>query len=679
MTNALHLFSGQYNTPHNTLPFDKINIADIKPALMHGMELEKAEVKAIIDNPEAPTFENTIVAFEQTGEYLGNVETYMYNLLSADTCDELDCLAQEMAPVLSEHSSAIMASEPLFKRVAEVWNNKALHPTGAEDMMLLTKVYESFERSGASLPEKEKAQFCAIKAELAQLSLRFSQNYLKETNAWYLHTENADDLKGLPELQMTQAAETAHEKGLKGWVVSLHAPSYGPAMTYLENRELRERLYMAANTRCTNDNEWCNFDVVKRLVDLRRELAQILGYPSYAHYVLKNRMAQSVENVDTLLRQLIEAYLPHARKEVAEVEKMAREMEGENFSMKPWDFAYYANLLQKKLFDIDAETLRPYFELTNVVQGIFGLATQLYGITFKANKDIPTYHPDVQAYEVNDKDGSHLAVLYADFHPRATKQSGAWMTNYREEWGGTNRPHVAINMNFGKPTPGNPALLTLAEVETFLHEFGHALHGIFAETHYRSMSGTNVYWDFVELPSQFMENYATEPAFLKTFARHYQTNQPLPDELIERVRKSRNFNAAYACMRQVSFGLLDMAYYTRTTPLGNTDIRQFEQEAWQEVQLLPCVPEANMSVQFGHIMSGGYSAGYYSYKWAEVLDADAFSLFMENGIFNPETAQSFRNNVLAKGGTQPPMNLYRAFRGQEPTIDALLKRNGLKK
>ncbi len=678
MTDRLSLFSGHYATPHDTLPFDRITVADIKPALLHGMELERAEVKAITDNPAPPTFENTIVAFEQTGSYLGNVEAYMYNRLSADTCDELDELAQEMAPVLSEHSSAIMLDEKLFERVSAVWNDKALHPSDKEDMMLLTKVYDAFERSGATLPEDKKARFRAVRAELSELSLLFSQNNLKETNAWHLHVENAEELKGLPELPMAQAAEAARERGLEGWVLTLHAPSYVPAMTYVENREIRQRLYMAYNTRCTADNEQCNFEVVRRLVNLRCELAQILGYPTYADYVLKNRMARSVEGVYGLLRRLIDAYLPHARREVADVAQLAHRREGADFSMKPWDFSFYANLLQKERFEFDAEMLRPYFGLSFVIEGVFGLATRLYGITFKANRDIPVYHPDVVAYEVFDKDGTYLAVLYADFHPRASKQSGAWMTNYKEEWGGTSRPHVAVNMNFGKATEGKPSLLTLSEVETFLHEFGHALHGIFARTRYRSMSGTNVYWDFVELPSQFMENYAVEPEFLKTFARHYETGELLPDELIERVRNSRNFNAAYACMRQVSFGLLDMAYYTRTAPLAG-DIRDFEREAWQEVQLLPPVPEANMSVQFGHIMSGGYSAGYYSYKWAEVLDADAFSHFKEKGVFNREVADSFRQNVLSQGGTRPPMDLYRAFRGQEPTIEALLERNGLKK
>ncbi len=675
MTDRLSLFSGNYDTPHGTLPFDEIAVSDIKPAILHGIALEDAEIRAIADNAAEPTFDNTIVAYEAAGAYLERATTYMYNRISADTCDELDDLAQELSPLLSEHSANIMLNERLFDRVAKIWNNPALHPEDAEDKMLLAKVYEGFERSGATLPADKKRRFREITAELSQLSLIFSQNNLKETNAFQLHAENADELRGLPELQLAQAAEAARERGLEGWIVTLHAPSYVPAMTYVENREVRRRLYMAYATRCTREDAHGNFGVVSRLVNLRRELAQLLGYDTYADYVLKRRMAATVENVYDLLYRLTDAYMPAARCEVAEIVRLAQGMEGEDFELQPWDFAYYANLLKKERFALDAEMLRPYFELSAVIDGVFGLATKLYGITFRLNADIPVYHPDVSAYEVFDKDGAFLAVLYADFHPRSSKQSGAWMTNYKEEWGGS-RPHVAVCMNFSKPVGDKPALLTLDEVETFLHEFGHALHGIFANTRYASLSGTNVYWDFVELPSQFMENFAVEPAFLKTFARHYETGEPLPDELIQRVRDSRNFNAAYACMRQVSFGLLDMAYYTQKEPF-TADIRTFEQQAWRDVQLLPAVSEANMSVQFGHIMAGGYSAGYYSYKWAEVLDADAFSLFKEKGIFNTDVAESFRNNVLSQGGTQPPMQLYRAFRGQEPTIDALLERNGI--
>ena len=487
-------------------------------------------------------------------------------------------------------------------------------------------------------------------------------------------------MAGLPESAVEAAALAAKEKDLEGWVFTLHAPSYNPFMTYADNRELRRKMYMARNTICTHDNEYNNLEIVKRIVNLRRERAQLLGYPTYADFVLKKRMAENSQNVYQLLNDLLEAYLPTAREEVKEVERKAREKEGEDFVLQPWDFGYYAHKLQLEKYNLDAEMLRPYFELSRVKQGIFGLASRLYGITFKENANIPVYHPDVTAYEVFDKDGTFLAVLYTDFHPRKGKQSGAWMTSYKDQWideDGTNhRPHVSVTMNLTKPTESKPALLTLGEVETFLHEFGHALHGIFANTRFESLSGTSVYWDFVELPSQIMENFAVERDFLNTFAQHYLTGEPLPEELIDRIIKSRNFNTAYACIRQVSFALLDMAYYTQDKPFEE-DVLSFEKRTWEAAQLLPQPEEACMSVQFGHIMSGGYAAGYYSYKWAEVLDADAFSLFKEKGIFNREVAQSFRDNILSKGGTEPPMALYKRFRGQAPTIDALLKRNGI--
>ncbi len=452
-------------------------------------------------------------------------------------------------------------------------------------------------------------------------------------------------------------------------------------MKYSSNRNLRKELYMAYNTQCTHRDELDNTDIVKQLVNLRMELAQLLGFTDYADYVLRKRMAENSEHVYQLLNQLLDAYTPTAHKEVAEIEALAQEMEGKDFRLMPWDFSYYAEKLKNKKFNLDEEALRPYFELSKVKEGVFGLATRLYGITFRENKDIPVYHPDVQAYEVFDKDGSYLAVLYTDFHPRAGKRSGAWMTEYKEQWidenGNNSRPHVSVTMNFTKPTAEKPALLTFSEVTTFLHEFGHALHGMFANTHFQSMSGTNVYWDFVELPSQIMENFAVEKDFLNTFARHYQTNEPIPEELVKRIVDASNFNVAYACLRQVSFGLLDMAWYTRRTAFDG-DVKEYEKASWTRAQILPQIDETCMSVQFGHIMSGGYSAGYYSYKWAEVLDADAFSVFKEKGIFNTEVAQSFRDNILSKGGTEHPMTLYKRFRGQEPTIDALLIRNGIK-
>ena len=671
-------FAKSYGTPHDTAPFNEIRLEDYEPAFMEGIRQDDALTEQIINNPEPPTFDNTI-AFNIPDNLLGRVSNVFFNLLSAETNDEMDALAQKMSPILTEHANNILLNEKLFARVKAVYEQH--RELSQEEQMLLEKTYDGFIRSGANLSAEDKDKLRAINTELAQLTLQFSQNNLKETNLFQLHITAQDDLSGLPDSAIEAAALAAKEKQLEGWLFTLHAPSYNPFMTYADNRELRRQMYMARNTICIHDNEYNNTDIVKRIVNLRRERVQLLGFNTYADFVLKRRMAENSDNVYQLLNDLLEAYLPTAREEVKEIQALAQEMEGEDFVIQPWDFGYYSHKLQLKKFNLDAEMLRPYFELSRVKDGVFGLATKLYGITFKENPDIPVYHPDVTAYEVYDKDGSYLAVLYTDFHPRESKQSGAWMTSYKEQWmdekEGNSRPHVSVTMNLTKPTETKPALLTLSEVETFLHEFGHALHGIFANTRFESLSGTSVYWDFVELPSQIMENFAVERDFLNTFAQHYQTAEPIPEELIDRIVSSRNYNAAYACIRQVSFGLLDMAYYTLSEPF-NADVLQFEKEAWAPAQLLPQLPDTCMSVQFGHIMSGGYAAGYYSYKWAEVLDADAFSLFKEKGIFNQEVAQSFRDNILSKGGTEPPMVLYKRFRGQAPSIDALLQRNGIK-
>lgn len=653
---------------YDLTPFHLIHNEHFEPAIRKGIAEQIAEVDAIVKNPAPPTFENTILALEESGELLDKVTTVMYNLLSANTNDELEALAQDMSPLLSEHSSNIMLNEALYHRVKSVMET-AHDGLDEEERMLLEKTYEGFERAGANLSEEKKERFREIKKQLSKLTLQFSQNNLKETNDFMLHLTAEDELVGLPDSQREQAAIAARERQLDGWVFTLHAPSYVPFLQYSQRQDLRKKMYEAYNTKCTHNNEHNNFEIVVQLVNLRRELAQLLGYATYAEYALKRRMAQEPAKVNDLLAQLIAAYKPKAIEEVADVFALSSD------APQPWDFAFYAHKLQKQRYDIDAEMLRPYFELSRVKQGVFGLATRLYGITFVENKDIPVYHEDVVAYDVLDADGSALAVLYTDFHPRASKQGGAWMTSYREQSSGK-RPHVSIVMNFSKPTEDKPALLTHGELETFLHEFGHALHGIFANTRFKSLSGTNVYWDFVELPSQFMENYAVEKDFLRTFAFHYETGEPLPEQLVERIIASRNYNAAYACMRQVSFGLLDMAYYTLTEPF-DADVRDFERNAWQEAQLLPSFEPACMTVQFGHIMSGGYSAGYYSYKWAEVLDADAFAHFKKHGIFNTEVASSFRRNILERGGTQHPQQLYRNFRGQDATIDALLERTGI--
>ena len=675
-------FLHAYGTPHETVPFNRIELNDYEPAIREGMNEEDREIERITDNTEPPTFENTILALENSGALLERVTTVFFNLMSAETCDEMDALAEKMMPELSEHSNNISLNSKLFSRIKQVYAQKESLKLTAEEEQLLQKTYDGFMRNGADLSDSDKEIYRKLSAELSSLTLKFAQNHLKETNSFELVLTDKNELEGLPESTVEAARHAAEEKGKKDcWMFTLQAPSYVPFMKYSAKRGLRKKLYMAYNTQCTHANEYNNTEIVKRILNIRMEMAQLLGFKDFADYVLRKRMAENSGNVYKLLNDLLDAYSPAARKEVEEVEKLARETEGENFILMPWDFSYYAEKLKDRKYSLNDEELRPYFELGKVKQGVFGLATRLYGITFKENKEIPVYHPDVQAYEVYDKDGSYLAVLYADFHPRAGKRSGAWMTSYKEQWtdaeGNNSRPHVSITTNFTKPTSDRPALLTFSEVTTFLHEFGHALHGIFANTRFKSMSGTNVYWDFVELPSQIMENFATEKEFLSTFARHYVTGEPIPEELIRRIIDSSNFNAAYACLRQVSFGLLDMAWYTRTSPFEG-DVKAYEKESWTKAQTLPQPDETCMSVQFGHIMSGGYAAGYYSYKWAEVLDADAFSLFQEKGIFNSKVAQSFRDCILSKGGTEHPMTLYKRFRGQGPTIDALLRRNGIK-
>ena len=675
-----------YDTPHYTVPFNRITLADYEEAMMEGIRREDEQIEKIINNPDEPTFENTIIPEDEVKgrkhyyDLLSRVESVFFNMLSAETNDEMDALAQKMSPILTKHGNDVSLNPKIFERVKYVYEHHGeLTP---EENCLLEKSYEGFVRSGALLDEAGKDRLRKLTEEASMLSLQFSQNVLKENKAYTLHITDEHQLDGLPNTAREAAHEAAKEHGLKGWVFTLDAPSYGPFMMYSTQRELRKDLYMARNTLCIKDNDTNNLELCKRLINLRREMAQLLGYDTFADYVMKHRMATKVENVYKLLNDLIEAYKPKAIEEREEVEALAKEEEGASFKMEPWDLAYYSQLLKKKKYDLDPEMLRPYLELGNVIKGVFGLATRLYGITFKENKDIPVYHPDVKPYEVYDKDGSYLAVLYVDFHPRKGKRDGAWMTEFQGQWierDGTNvRPHASLVMNFSKPTEDKPALLRLGEVETFLHEFGHSLHGIFANTRFESLSGTNVWWDFVELPSQFMENFAVEKEFLRTFAFHYQTGEPMPDELIEKVIASRNYGAATACLRQVSFGLLDMAYYTQKEEFTD-DIISFEKKAWAPAIIDEQRMDTCMTVQFSHIMAGGYAAGYYSYKWAEVLDADAFSVFKKEGIFNQATAQRFRDNILSRGGTEHPMTLYKRFRGQEPTIDALKERDGLTK
>lgn len=674
-------FLEPYGTLHDTVPFDRIRLEDYEEAFMEGIRRDNEYLEKTINNPEKPTFDNTILnPFDEGDNYydlLDRVSTVFFNLLSAETNDEMDALAQKMQPILTQHANDMRLNPQLFERIRQVHlHHRRLTP---EEKMLLDNCYEGFVRSGALLDEEGKTKLRQLTEEASMLSLQFSQNLLKENKAFTLHITDEAQLDGLPDTAREAAALAAKEAGKEGWLFTLDMPSYSPFMTYSTQRELRKQMYMARNTECTHDNSENNIEICKRLINLRREIAQLLGYKTYADYVLKRRMASNVRNVYRLLDDLIDAYKPTAMKERDELRKMAKK---EIEKMMPWDSGFYSHKLQMKKYNLDAEMLRPYFELSKVINGVFGLANRLYGITFKENKDIPVYHPDVKAYEVFDKDGSYLAVFYADFHPRKGKQGGAWMTEYQGQWitkkGENIRPHVSVVMNLTKPTDEKPALLTLGEVETFLHEFGHSLHGMFANTRFESLSGTNVWWDFVELPSQFMENFSVEKDFLRTFAFHYQTGEPLPDDLIRRIVKSRNFMVATACLRQVSFGLLDMAYYTKKDAFTD-DIIPFEKKAWKKAILGEQLPDTCMTVQFSHIMAGGYAAGYYSYKWAEVLDADAFSVFKRHGIFDQKTAQRFRDNILSRGGTEHPMTLYKRFRGGEPTIDALLKRNGIKR
>ena len=691
-------FLEPYGTLHDTVPFDRIRLEDYEEAFMEGIRRDNEYLEKTINNPEKPTFDNTILnPFDEGDGYydlLDRVSTVFFNLLSAETNDEMDALAQKMQPILTQHANDMRLNPQLFERIRQVHlHHRRLT---AEEKMLLDNCYEGFVRSGALLDEEGKTKLRQLTEEASMLSLQFSQNLLKENKAFTLRITDEAQLDGLPDTAREAAAQAWKEArsqepeayGDKGWLFTLDMPSYSPFMTYSTQRELRKQMYMARNTECTHDNSENNIEICKRLINLRREIAQLLGYKTYADYVLKHRMASNVRNVYRLLDDLIDAYKPTAIKEREELKKMFDKEtsvishQPSAIKMMPWDTGFYSHQLQMKKYNLDAEMLRPYFELSKVIEGVFGLANRLYGITFKENKDIPVYHPDVKAYEVFDKDGSYLAVFYADFHPRKGKQGGAWMTEYQGQWitkkGENIRPHVSVVMNLTKPTDEKPALLTLGEVETFLHEFGHSLHGMFANTRFESLSGTNVWWDFVELPSQFMENFAIEKDFLRTFAFHYQTGEPLPDELIHRIVKSRNFMAATACLRQVSFGLLDLAYYTKKEAFTD-DIISFEKKAWKKAILGEQLPDTCMTVQFSHIMAGGYAAGYYSYKWAEVLDADAFSVFKRHGIFDQKTAQSFRDNILSRGGTEHPMTLYKRFRGGEPTIDALLKRNGIKR
>jgi peptidyl-dipeptidase Dcp len=668
-----------FDTPYNTANFPLIENHHFLPALKEAMESGRSEINQIVSNPDAPTFENTVEALEKSGRLLSRINGIFGNLRSAETNDELQQIAQEATPLLTKYQSDISLNPELFARVKAVYDSRQNLSLNAEQAMLLDNMYQQFVRRGASLPEDKKERFRQISTELSMLSLHFGDNVLKETNKYQKHITDKALLGGLPESLLEAAAAKAKAKNLGGWVFDITMPIYGPFMRYADNRDLRRELFLANSSKSFKGDELDNQQNVKKIAELRLEMARLLGYDTYADYSLERSMASSTKGVYQLLDQLLEAATPVAMAEKIEVEQFARSL-GFTETLMPWDWSYYAEKLREKKFDLNDEMLKPYFELNSTIDGVFGLATELFGITFRLNKDIPVYHGEVLPYEVFDQDGKFLSVLYADFHPRPGKRGGAWMSSFKPQWkenGEDSRPHITIVMNFTRPTDTKPSLLTYSEFRTFLHEFGHALHGMLANTTYSSLSGTAVYRDFVELPSQIMENWASEKEFLDRFAVHYETGEKIPADLVKKIKDSENFLTGYATLRQLGFGYLDMAWHTLENPWQG-DLKTFEDEAWKKTQLFPSVEGVAMSTQFSHLFAGGYAAGYYSYKWSEVLDADAFSLFRERGLFDKETARSFRENILEKGGTEHPMELYKRYRGQEPAVEALLERSGLK-
>ena len=673
--------TARYTTPYQTVPFNEIKEEHYKEAFLKGIEEQLTEIDSLLANKTTPTFENTIVALEKTGDLISRTSAVFFNLLHAETNDTLENLAQELSPILTEHSNKIYQNQALFERVKAVYAQKETLTLTAEQQQLLENTYQAFVRSGAELSEKDKQTYTELSTKLSQLTLTFSQYVLKETNAYSYVITDEKELDGLPDYAKEAAAEKAKAKNQEGWLIDLSMPSYLPIMQYATNRELRKKLYFAYNTKGNQGNEYDNKQTITDIVNTRLQLAQLMGYSNYATYKLVRTMAQDTSKVYALIDQLYTAYQPVASQEFDEIQAFARTFENNaTGELMPWDWAYYAEKVKEQKYQVNDELLKPYFELEKVKQGVFGLATALFDLQFTKNTSIQVYHPDVDAYEVHDSKGNFIAILYTDFHPRESKKGGAWMTEIKEQWienGENSRPHISIVMNFTPPTATSPSLLTFNELTTLLHEFGHALHGMLSNTTYASLSGTSVYRDFVELPSQLLENWATEKEFLDTFAFHYQTGEPIPSQLIEKIKKAEQFLVGYACLRQLSFCYLDMAWHTLSTPFSG-DVKSFETDAWKNTLLFEPIAETCMSTQFNHIFSGGYAAGYYSYKWAEVLDADAYEVFKQQGIFNKKTATSFAENILSKGGSEHPMILYKRFRGQEPTIDALLKRNGIK-
>ena len=668
------------SAPFGAPQFDKISDEHYLPAFEAGIAEAKAEIDAIVANQDEPTFENTIEAMEYAGETLNTVGNIFYNLMEANTNDRMQEIAEQISPMLTEYSMYVSLNPVLFEKVKAVYEKRNELGLDQDQMKLLEDNYKGFVRGGANLSDEDKELYSKWSEELSLATLQFSKNVLSATNAYVLNITDEADLAGLPEFVRTMAAETAAEKGLEGWAFTLDAPSYSPFLKYSENRELRRQIWTAYNTRAIG-GEFDNTEIVKKIVDLRIKIANILGYETYADYALEERMAKNKATVNEFIMNLLEPSLEFAKKDVADVYAYAKKNGFNDTKLQSWDFSYWSEKYQEAEYSLSAEELKPYFQLESCIDAVFGLATRLYGISFEELNNVPVYHEDVKVYEVKDKDGSHLALFYADFFPRASKRGGAWMTSFREQSiknGVERRPFISIVCNFTKPTADAPALITHDELTTFLHEFGHALHGIFAQGRYPSLTGTSVSRDFVELPSQIMENWAFEPEYLNSFAKHYKTGEPIPAELIEKIVAAKNYLAGYAQVRQLHYGYLDMSWHS-LTELPSESTVAFETKVLAPYAVMPAVEGAAFSGSFSHIFSGGYSAGYYSYKWAEVLEADAFSLFKEKGIFNTEVADSFRKNILSKGGTEDEAVIYRNFRGHDPEPKALMEKLGLTK
>ena len=676
--NSMKTLTQKFSTKYDTAPFSQIKMDDYKPAFTENIASAKAEIDAIINNPEVPTFENTIEALDFSGNALDRLSSIFFNLNSAETSEEMQKIAQDVTPLLTEFSNDITLNEDLFAKVKSVYEQKDSLKLTTEQATLLDKKFKSFSRNGALLSEDKKIRLREIDTDLAKLKLTFNENVLAETNNYQLHSTNENDLKGLPEGTIEAAKSLAKSKNLEGWIFTLDHPSYVPFVTYADNRELRKEIAIAAGKKAFQNNEFDNQEITLNIAKLRFERANLLGYKTHSDFVLEERMAQNPEKVTSFLNDLLAKAKPAAEREFAQLTAFAKELDGID-QLEKWDGAYYSEKLKQKLFNLDDEKLKPYFQLENVLNGAFTIAQKLYGLTFTEVFDIDKYHEEVTTYEVIDEFGALVSIFYADFFPRKGKRNGAWMTSFKSQYikdGKNERPHISNVCNFTKPTDTKPSLLTFNEVTTLFHEFGHGLHGMLANTTYPSLSGTSVYWDFVELPSQVMENWCYEPEALALFAKHYETGEIIPQEYVQKIKESASFQEGMATLRQLSFGILDMAFHSNN-PTEITNIKAFEQKAFEGTSLYPDVAENCMSVSFSHIFAGGYSSGYYSYKWAEVLDADAFAYFQEKGIFNKEVATKFKENILSKGGTELPMELYKKFRGQEPKPEALLKRAGL--